>query len=285
MTRRTFIGVTMVGIERLLAGSQSDSMAPALFCGHGSPMNIVTDNAYTRRMKEIGTLLKKPKAVLVISAHWVSDALFVSTAEHPETIYDFYGFPLSLYTIRYPASGVPKTAEKVIQRLQGFGAVADSKRGLDHGAWSVLKLLFPDADIPVFQMSLNRRFTPEQHYALGMELSALRKEGIMILGSGDIVHNLYQIDPDPNAPTAPWAETFEAKIKSALLDNDPATLIRFKELGNDAKLACPSDEHFLPLLYVAAATAHESIDFVYEGFEHGTISLSSFGSNLTKGVL
>lgn len=285
MTRRTFIGVTMIGIERLLAGSKSEPMAPALFCGHGSPMNIISDNAYTRRMKEIGTLLEKPKAVLVISAHWVSDGLFVSSAEHPETIYDFYGFPSSLYAIRYPAPGAPETANRIVQKLKGFGAAADPKRGLDHGAWSVLKLLFPNADVPVFQISLNRRFTPEQHYALGMELSALRQEGIMILGSGDIVHNLYQIDPNPNAPAAPWAETFEAKIKSALLDNDSATLIRFKELGNDARLACPSDEHFLPLLYVAAATAHENIDFYYEGFEHGTISLSSLGSNLTKGVL
>jgi len=269
-----------MALETLYANESKSTKAPALFCAHGSPMNMITANAYTKAMHELAAKLQKPKAVVIISAHWVTNGLFVSTAKNQETIHDFYGFPPALYEIRYPAKGEPTLAAKIVEKLSDFGAKADTKRGLDHGGWGVMKFLFPKADIPVFQLSINKNMTPKEHFRLGEKLAHLRDENIMTIGSGDIVHNLWEIDTNPNAVTAEWAIEFEAKIKAALLKKDFDTLINYMDIGESAKLSCPTNEHYLPLLYVAAATQKEELGFFYEGFEHATISLSSFGTNL-----
>jgi 4,5-DOPA dioxygenase extradiol len=278
MNRRTFLGVTLMAIESLYADEQNKM--PAMFCAHGSPMNMLSNNAYTKAMHTLATKLQKPKAVIMISAHWVTNGLFVSTATNQETIHDFYGFPKPLYDIRYPAHGDPSLANRIIKELSNLGAKADAKRGLDHGGWAVMKFLFPNADVPVFQMSLNKHFTPREHFELGARLVHLRNEGVMIIGSGDIVHNLWETDADTNATTAKWAIEFESKIKTALLKKDYNTLINYLNIGEAARLSCPTSEHYLPLLYVAGATQNEQLGFYYEGFENATISLSCFGTNL-----
>lgn len=278
MNRRTFLGVTLMALESLYASEQSKM--PSLFCAHGSPMNMLNENNYTRAMVALSKKIPKPKAVLMISAHWVTNGLFVSTAAKQDTIHDFYGFPKPLYEIRYHANGEPILANKIIRMLSDFGAKADDKRGLDHGGWGVMKFLFPSADVPVFQMSLDKNLTPAKHFELGVRLSNLRDEGVMIVGSGDIVHNLWEIDSNPNATAKPWATLFESKIKAALLAKDYEALIDYLDIGEAAKLSCPTSEHYLPLLYVAGATQNEQLGFFYEGFEHGTVSLSGFGTNL-----
>jgi 4,5-DOPA dioxygenase extradiol len=280
MNRRTFLGVTLVALETLYANEAKPLKAPALFCAHGSPMNMITTNAYTKAMYNLAAKLQKPKAVVMVSAHWVTDGLFISTAKNQETIHDFYGFPKALYDMHYPAQGEQAIAAKIIDGLSDFYAKADTKRGLDHGGWSVMKFLFPKADVPVFQISLNKNFTPQEHFELGKRLAHLRDENIMIIGSGDIAHNLWELDRDPNAKTDDWAIEFEAKIKIALLKKDFNTLINYMDIGEVARLSCPTNEHYLPLLYVAAAAQQDELSFFYEGFEHATISLSSFGANL-----
>lgn len=275
--RRTFMGVALMGLESLYAGLDAAVKAPALFCGHGSPMNLVSGNGYTRAMREISQKIKKPKAVIVISAHWVTNGVYVSTASTQNTIYDFYGFPDELYKIKYPAKGEPRLAKKVIALLSGYNAKGDNSRGLDHGAWGVLRYLFANADVPVFQISLDKNLSTEEHFEIGKKLGGLRDDGVMILGSGDIVHNLREIQRDPNAKAADWAVMFEREVKKAILSKDYDMLINYLELGEAARLSCPTPEHYLPLLYIAAATGGEELEFFYEGFEHSTISLSSFG--------
>jgi len=280
MERRTFLGVTLMALETLYANESKSIKAPALFCAHGSPMNMITTNAYTKAMRSLAAQLQKPKAVVVVSAHWVTDGLFISTAKEQKTIHDFYGFPSALYEMQYPAKGEPTLSAKIIDELSDFGAKADASRGLDHGGWGVMKFLFPKADVPVFQLSINKNMTPKEHFELGNKLAHLRDENIMLIGSGDIVHNLYEIDRNPNAKTAEWAIEFESKIKTALLAKNLDTLINYIDIGKAARLSCPTNEHYLPLLYIAAATQKEKLGFFYEGFEHATISLSSFGTNL-----
>lgn len=276
MNRRTFLGVTLMAIESLYG--DTTMRQPAMFCAHGSPMNMLSENNYTKAMKSLSTKLKKPKAALIISAHWVTNGLFISTAPTQSTIYDFYGFPKELYNVRYPASGEPKIAKHIISKLAKFGAKEDDKRGLDHGGWGVMKFLYPNADIPTFQMSINKNMSPREHFELAEHIAHLRDEGVMIVGSGDIVHNLWEIKQNPNAKPTEWAVEFESKIKAALLAKDYETLINYLDIGDAAKLSCPTNEHYIPLLYIAAVTQKEELEFYYEGFEHGTISLSSFGT-------
>ena len=278
MDRRTFMGVTLMALESLYGGDKTTAKAPALFCAHGSPMNITSKNSYTEAMSRLSKKIKKPRAVLIISAHWVTNGLFVGTAKEQKTIYDFYGFPKELYGIKYPAKGDSALAGEIISSLSEFGAKADGTRGLDHGAWGVMKFLLPNHDVPMFQLSLDKNLSPAGHFRLGKRLEGLRERGVMIVGSGDIVHNLWEIERDRGAKTTDWALSFESRIKKALIEKDYETLINYLDLGEAARLSCPTSEHYLPLLYIAAMTGEEGLDFYYEGFEHATISLTSFGS-------
>jgi 4,5-DOPA dioxygenase extradiol len=221
---------------------------PALFVGHGSPMNAIEDNPFRRAWGEIGARLPRPQAVLCVSAHWETRGVRVTATERPETIHDFYGFPQALFDVRYPAPGDPALARRVAELLSGSGARHDPARGLDHGAWSVLAALYPEADVPVVQLSLDTSRPGSFHYRLAQGLAPLRAEGVLILGSGNIVHNLRLLDLDETRPYD-WAARFDAEVRRLLLAREHEGLIDYKVLGPEAALAVPTPEHYLPLLY------------------------------------
>ncbi|HYW02312.1 MAG TPA: 4,5-DOPA dioxygenase extradiol [Gammaproteobacteria bacterium] len=250
--------------------------APALFVGHGSPMNVLRDNAWTRAWSEVGSAIS-PRAVLCVSAHWYGPGIRITAMAEPRTIHDFGGFPEELYRIRYPAPGAPELAGRVRELLARTPVEADDEWGLDHGAWSVLWHMFPQANVPVAQLSLDSRLTPAQHCELARRLAPLRAEGVLVLGSGNLVHNLREYDWSGRAGRpAEWAARFEARILPLIEAVDVATLGDYASPGADARRAVPTPEHFLPLLYVLAlAGTGDRVSFPACGFDGGTISMLS----------
>ncbi len=238
-------------------------------------MNAVQENAFTRRLAELGRSLPRPKAILCVSAHWYGKGVKVQAGERPPMVHDFYGFPDELYAVNYPAPGAPELAAKTEGLLAEYGAELTTEWGLDHGAWSVLRHVFPKADVPVFQLSLDYAKTPLEHYDLAEKLAPLRDEGVMVIGSGNIVHNLRVMRPDPAAPPQPWTEEFDLGIKKALDERDIETLTEYEEaFPRSARLAVPTPEHYLPLLYCLAVTdPSEPVSYPYEGYEHAAISM------------
>ncbi len=226
-------------------------MMPVAFLGHGSPMNAIEDNAWHRSWSELGRRLPRPRAVLCVSAHWETRGVYVTGAPAPETIHDFYGFPASLFAVRYPAAGDPSLAQRIAQLLPDAHVHVDAGRGLDHGAWSVLCAMYPQADVPVLQLSLDVRRSGEEHYALGAALAPLRAEGILVLASGNIVHNL-RLYRFHSREQLPWAVRFRDLVNDCIARRDHRALCRYERLGADADLAINSAEHFLPLLYALA---------------------------------
>ncbi|WP_435132597.1 4,5-DOPA dioxygenase extradiol [Formosa sp. A9] len=230
---------------------QSERM-PALFLGHGSPMNGIEDNEFVQGFKDQRELLDKPNAIIVISAHWETKGTFVTAMEHPKTIHDFGGFPKALYDVQYPAPGHPELANEITELIQPKDTVhLDHKWGLDHGAWTVVKHLFPDANVPIIQLSIDYTKPADYHYALAKQLKALRHKGVLIIGSGNIVHNLRQIawNKINDYYAYDWAIEADSKIKSWILDGNHQALIDFKSHGTAFDLAIPTPEHYLPLLY------------------------------------
>lgn len=222
---------------------------PAVFLGHGNPMNAIERNAFHASWARLGTLLPKPKAVLCISAHWEAPGVRVTSSRQPETIHDFYGFPEELFAVEYPAHGDPELARRVSALLRGHEVALDPERGLDHGAWGVLRPMYPAADVPVVQLSMDTRRPLQFHHELARKLAPLRDEGVLILGSGNIVHNLRAFRYDD--PTAPgWAIEFNEAVKQKLSYGDHLALIDYRGLSEHAALAVPTIEHFLPLIYV-----------------------------------
>lgn len=253
--------------------------APLVFIGHGSPMNIIRDNSFTRSLEALGAKLGTPTAVLVVSAHWLTRAeTRVSVSATPRTIHDFGGFPPELYQRQYLAPGAPKLAQALIETVQSIQVRADPEMGLDHGAWSVLTHMWPKADVPVFQLSIDWNQPPEWHLALGRELLPLRERGVLILGSGNVVHNLSRITPDEDDPNVPeWATQFDAWVKQRLLSRDSDSLARYVEQGAAARIAVAMNDHYLPLLYsVGAMASDEKLRFTHEGFQNGSISMRCF---------
>lgn len=248
---------------------------PVLFVGHGSPQTAFEDNPVTRSWTALGQRIGKPKAVLVISAHWETKGVLITAAERPRTIHDFYNFPKALYEFTYDAPGDPALAKAIEARLAPFGARADLDGwGLDHGCWSVLKFLYPDADVPVLQLSLDLRRTPEQHYQIARAISGLRDEGILILGTGNIVHNLRLFDP--RSPAAlPWAKAFDDEIVSRVQANDDAAVVDYLALGDEARLAAPEPDHFLPLIYALGAREPGEPVEVFNREVRGSLSMTS----------
>jgi len=246
--------------------------APALFVSHGSPMNIIEQNAYTDALKKLGTQREKPKAILVISAHWIGRETKVSAVEHPETIYDFYGFPDALYDIDYKVDGGVAFAKQTAELL----GVPTVERGLDHGSWSVLHHLFPERDVPVFQLCIDMTKPFAWHYQLGIRLAQLRRHGIMIIGSGNATHNLYEVERDINAPVAGWAKEFHEVFKAGV-QNDHSILIEAEARLPHFTHAHPTTDHYIPVLPVLGAMGSgESVKFFHEGYQHGTLDMSSF---------
>jgi 4,5-DOPA dioxygenase extradiol len=250
-----------------------DAAMPALLIGHGSPMNAIEDNEFAQAWTELGQSIPKPKAILCISAHWQTIGTAVTAMERPQTIHDFSGFPQTLFDVQYPAPGSPELAALVQQTIRSTPVQLDHKWGLDHGTWSVLCRMFPAADIPVVQLSLDQHKAPEFHYELGKELRALRRQGVLIVGSGNIVHNLRMIAWADQAHD--WAVEFDERIKQAILAGDHQAVINFDRMGELARLAVPTDEHFLPLLYVLACQEDEPISFFAEKVTLGAISMRS----------
>lgn len=251
---------------------------PALFIGHGSPMNAIhNESAYARTLTELGRSLPRPKGILMVSAHWLSTGTQVSSAEHPDTIHDFYGFPPALYEVRYPATGAPEVAYQVSLVVKSCGIWVDTTYGLDHGTWSVLRHLYPQADIPVTQLSIDVNKSPAEHWVLARELAILRDHGIMIMGSGNIVHNLRLADfGNPDAEPAGYTRRYDEKIRLAMEQKDEQTLLDYLSSDSDTRLAVNSAEHYIPLIYVmGTARPADPVQTVFEGFEHASISMRS----------
>lgn len=248
---------------------------PAIFFGHGNPLNAVQKNQFTAGWVKIGRSLPRPKAVLCISAHWYMPGTAVTAMPAPRTIHDFGGFPSELYEVQYPAPGDPELAGRVRELLAPVEVGLDQRWGLDHGTWSVLCHVFPDADVPVVQLSIDETREPEFHYALGKALAPLRDEGVLICGSGNIVHNLHtyawgkhEVEPFD------WAVRFETLARDLLQKNNQEPLVNYETLGRDALLSAPTPDHYLPLIYVLGLRRpNEPVSFPVEGFDGGSISM------------
>ncbi len=269
--------MTFDSLKTLASDLPQSERMPVLFVGHGSPMNALEDNIFSRGWKTLGASLPKPNAVLCISAHWLThEETLVHVGEKPETIHDFWGFPQELYDIRYPAPGSPEHARETKRAIISTVVKEDTKWGLDHGVWVVLHHLFPLAHIPVFQLSIDFSKHADFHYALGKEISALRNKGVLIIGSGNIVHNLGKVSFEENAPIFDWAEEFDARAKKLLQDGNDEALMQYQKLGASAELAIPMPDHYWPLIYtLGARDRKDTLSFPIEGIAHGSISMRS----------
>ena len=260
------------------ASGSAPARMPALFVGHGSPMNAIEDNRWARAFRELGQSLPTPRAVLAVSAHWYVPGTYITDNAHPETIHDFGGFPRELHEMIYPAPGDPALAERIRQLLSAHGASARSDWGLDHGTWSVLCHLRPDADVPVLQLSIDARLPQAKHLEIGRALAPLRDEGVLVLGSGNIVHNLRDAFGNMRAgrtATPRWASEFDAAIASAIEQRDGTFLST--SLGTDiGRQSHPTPDHYLPLLYAFGASAEtDAVSYPIEGFDAGSLSMRS----------
>jgi len=248
---------------------------PAIFFGPGNPMNALRQNAYTAGWRQIGKQTPRPKAILSISAHWFVPGTGVTISTSPRTIHDFGGFPQELYQVQYPAPGDPELARRVHAMLQPLPVKFDSSWGLDHGTWSVLKHVYPDADVPVVQLSIDETQPASFHFEIGKRLAPLRSDGILIAGSGNLVHNLHAYAwgrhmPDPYD----WAICFEKEAKEMMVAGDYKPLIDYERLGPEAQLSIPTPDHYLPMLYVLGNRQQgEVITFPIEGVDGGSISM------------
>jgi len=254
---------------------------PAIFFGHGNPMNALERNATTGAWAAIGRRVPRPRAIVCVSAHWYLPATLVTAMEKPRTIHDFGGFPRELYAVRYPAPGDPDVAAEVAALLAPAEVGLDARWGLDHGTWSVLVHAFPAADVPVVQVSIDETRPPAWHYELGRRLRPLRGEGILLIGSGNLVHNLHAYAWGRHA-AAPfeWAVRFEARARALMRAGDHEPLVAYESLGEDALLSAPTPDHYLPLLYVLGARAEgEDVTFPVEGIDGGSVSMltAAFG--------
>ncbi len=252
----------------------SDLM-PSIFFGHGNPMLTLSKNNYTLGWSEAGKSFPRPKGVLAVSAHWFGRGLSVTSNPFPGTMHDFYGFPQELHEIEYGAPGSPELAMRVRDLLAPQKVALDENRGLDHGTWAVLRHVFPEADIPVVQLSMDASRSSEFHYEIGKRLAPLRKEGVLVVGSGNIVHNLSMYSWEARSPFAyDWAQRFENQVRELLSFRDDAKLIDYERLGQDARLSIPTPEHYLPLLYVlGTGDRGELPGFPVEGIDGGSMSM------------
>jgi 4,5-DOPA dioxygenase extradiol len=250
-------------------------LMPAIFFGHGNPMNALSKNAYTDGWASIGRAIPRPKAVLSISAHWYIPRCAVTVTPAPRTIHDFGGFPKELYAVQYPAPGNPALAWRVRDLLSPISVELDESWGLDHGTWAVLIHAFPGADIPVIQLSIDQSQPPMFHYEMGKQLAALREEGILVIGSGNLVHNLHTYAwGNPKTRPFDWAVRFEKDVRELLLKGGDTVLVNYERLGQDARLSVPTPDHYLPLLYLLGLRKkNEPINFPVQGVDGGSVSM------------
>lgn len=258
---------------------EEDEKLPVLFVGHGSPMNAIEDNIFSQRWKQMGKEITKPKAVLCISAHWLTSGTRITAMPNPKTIHDFGGFPQSLFDVQYPAPGDPELAKNASTLVHKTSVQLDHEWGLDHGTWSVVKNMYPDANIPVLQLSIDYNKPAQYHYELAKELAALRKKGVLIIGSGNMVHNLGMIAWDKmNEPDYgyDWAIELNEKFKKAIEDGNHQALINYQSFGSSALKAIPTPDHYFPLLYtLALKDRNEKTSFFNDKVTMGSITMTS----------
>jgi 4,5-DOPA dioxygenase extradiol len=244
----------LTDLTRITEPFKPSARMPVLFLGHGSPMNAIEENEFVQGFRKAAAELPRPQAILVVSAHWETRGTLVTAMERPRTIHDFGGFPRALFEVQYPAPGSPELAAEVKRTITSATVGLDHSWGLDHGAWSVVKHLYPNADVPVIQMSIDYSLKPEQHYALAKELAKLRDKGVLIIGSGNMVHNLGLVAWDKlnESYAFDWAVEARARMSQAIISGDHASLVNFHAQGKAFDLAINSGEHFIPLLYTLA---------------------------------
>ncbi|WP_293902306.1 4,5-DOPA dioxygenase extradiol [Sporocytophaga sp.] len=262
-------------LNKLTSEFESTETMPVLFLGHGSPMNALQQNEFSKGWQDAGKSLPTPKAILCISAHWETKGTFVTAMAKPKTIHDFGGFPKELHEFQYPAPGSPELADDVKGIVKKTSVQSDHNWGLDHGSWSVITHLYPGANIPVIQMSMDYTKDPLWHYELAKDLSVLRQKGILIMGSGNIVHNLHRADWNTQGGFD-WAIEANEKVKKLILENNHNSLINYHLLGKEVQLAVPSPEHYMPLLYVLGLKQDKETPMLFnDKTELGSISMTS----------
>ena len=267
--------MNLKSLGKITEGWESGKKMPVFFVGHGNPMNGILENETTKGWRQMAEGLK-PKAILCISAHWQTRGTLVTMAPNPRTIHDFGGFPKELFDVQYPAPGSPEMAREVIDQVKKVTVEEDHEWGLDHGTWTVLTKMFPEADVPVFQLSLDFRQAPQFHYELGQELSNLREKGVLVVGSGNLVHNLRMANWNSSEPYE-WNRTFDEKAKQLMERREHEDLIHYSRLGRAAELSIPTNEHYLPMLYsLALQDDRDELTFFNETLEMGSISMRSF---------
>jgi 4,5-DOPA dioxygenase extradiol len=258
---------------------KSTHLMPALFIGHGSPMNGIADNEFSRQWSILGKEIPKPSAVLVVSAHWLTRGTFITAMEHPKTIHDFGGFPKKLFEVQYPAPGNPNLAKAISDLVVSTNIEFDHEWGLDHGTWTVVRHMYPEANIPVLQLSIDYYESPEFHYRLGKELRELRKKGVLVIGSGNMVHNLRMVAWDKlNEPEFgfDWALEMNTLFKTKIGSNDHRDLIDYRNLGHAGKLAIPTPDHYFPLLYLLGIQGEkDEVSFFNDKAVGGSLTMTS----------
>ncbi len=273
------IAMKLSSLNPLIKTFSNTQPMPVLFLGHGSPMNAIEENEFVSGFRKIGHEIPIPSAILCISAHWETRGTFVTAMEHPRTIHDFGGFPQALFNVQYPAPGSPQLAKDTLEAITKTTVGLDQQWGLDHGAWSVIKHLYPLANIPVIQMSLDYTQPPQYHYELAGELAALRNKGVLIVGSGNMVHNLGLVAWDRLNDTSfafDWAKEASEKMKKHILEKEHKELIQFRSQGRAFDLAIPTPEHFLPLLYTLALQGdHEAVRLFNDKPVAGSLTMTS----------
>lgn len=268
-------GMTLKELSKISDGFKPTATMPALFVGHGSPMNAIEDNEFSRTWQRLGRELPKPNAILCISAHWETNGTFVTAMEAPKTIHDFGGFPRELFAVQYPAKGSDTLVKETKQVISKAVVELDHEWGLDHGAWSVIKHMYPEANVPVVQLSLDYRQGAAYHYELAKELVSLRNKGVLIVGSGNMVHNLGVMDWRNANQGYDWAVTANEKFKSLISSKNHSSLINYSALGKEIQLSVPSPEHYLPLLYILALqNDKEEAIFFNDKEVYGSISMT-----------
>jgi 4,5-DOPA dioxygenase extradiol len=261
----------------------SASRMPVLFIGHGSPMNAIEQNSYTDSLAALTRRIPRPRAVLCVSAHWMTEGTWVTRMPNPRTIHDFYGFPKELFDVRYPAPGSPEIADLMVATMKDPQIIADNEMwGLDHGTWAVLRHIYPAADVPTLQLSIYMEQPPEYHYRVGKMLRALRNQGVLIIGSGNIVHNLREIRWEENPPAYDWAIEFDEWVKEKIESRNHEALQKEFLVSRSGQLSVPTPDHYYPLLYVLGASdENDSLSFEYEGIQNGSISMRSVSFGLS----
>ena len=274
----TFVGMKLNALNKMTESLDNTSKMPVLFLGHGSPMNAIEENEFVQGFRKVSTEIEMPKAILCISAHWETNGTSITAMPNPKTIHDFGGFPRELYEVQYPAPGNPELAKETKNLIKSTEVHLDDKWGLDHGAWSVIRHMYPNADVPVIQLSLDYTKGPQHHYELAKELYKLRQKGVLIVGSGNMVHNLGMVawNKINDDYAYNWAEEANSKMNQFILDGNHQDLINYSKHGKAFQLSIPTPEHYLPLLYaLALQDKQDSVNLFNDQALGGSLSMTS----------